>query len=161
MIHLELEKLYLEDKKDRKLDWTDKSILPRIQERDKKRLERAYELISSGEIDDSEIWNCHYLALLLQHGDSSDDYKRAHEYAKKAVAMGSNVTKWLYAATLDRYLLSIGKEQKFGTQFGLTGDEPKLMPYDESTTDKERKEFGVPPIGNAIESFKLKYLPNK
>lgn len=157
MINTELEKLYFEDKNDRKLESLNDFIQDEIDERDSMRLKRVYEMIKSKEIDENEIWNCHYVALLLQNGDSSQDFKLAHEYAKKAVDMGSEVTKWLYAATLDRYLLSIGEKQKYGTQFDLSGDEPKLAPYDESTTDEERAKYGVSKIKNAISEYKKKY----
>jgi len=158
MINLTLEKLYLEDKKDRKLECDKDFNSTEVDKRDGNRLRQVYKLIKSSKIDVSEIWNCHYLALLLQHGNSSDDFKLAHKYAKKAVNMGSNVTKWLYAATLDRYLLSIGEKQKFGTQFDLSGDEPKLAPYDDSITDLERADYGVAPIKKAVEVYRKKYF---
>ena len=108
-------------------------------------------------IDDNEIWNCHYVAYLLQHGSTQTDYKLAHKYAKKAVEMGSNVTKWLYAATLDRWLVSQGKKQKFGTQFKKVNGKWILLPLDGSISDEKRKEFGVPPLAQAHKVFTKKY----
>lgn len=109
------------------------------------------------EVDFSEIWNCHYAAYILIHSSSVADLSDAHEYAKKAVEMGSKVTRWLYAATLDRYLVAQGKKQKFGTQFEQIDGAWRLLPYDSSTTDKERKEYGVPPIHEALNVFHQKY----
>ena len=71
--------------------------------------------------------------------------------------MGSNVTKWLYAATLDRYLLSQGKKQKFGSQFIQKDDTWELAPLDNSITDEERAKYYVPPISDALTVFTEKY----
>lgn len=149
-IHLELEQLYLEDHKERssKTNTT-------INQDTARRIQRLKQIIPS--IDTTEIWNCHYLAYLLQHSDDSADYKLAHEYAKKAIEMGSTVTKWLYAATQDRYLLSQGKKQKYGTQFIKKGDVWEMAPFDNSITDAERAKYFVPPISDALKVFTEKY----
>ncbi|HVZ58478.1 MAG TPA: SEL1-like repeat protein [Patescibacteria group bacterium] len=113
-INRELEKLYFADKEERdKLKDDDIEAQEALVQNDIMRLTRAKEILH--EIDTTEIWNCQYLALLFQHGDTVKDYEKAHNFAKKAVEMGSNVTKWLYAATLDRLLVAQGKPQKFGT----------------------------------------------
>jgi hypothetical protein len=57
--------------------------------------------------------------------------------------MGSRVTKWLYAATLDRLLISHGKLQKFGTQYQIIGGKKVYAPTDKTVTDAEKKEYGV------------------
>ena len=59
----------------------------------------------------------YHAALIFQHGQNPDDYLLAHVLAMDAVAMGSKEARWLSAATLDRYLLSIWQPQVFGTQF--------------------------------------------
>ena len=58
-----------------------------------------------------------HAAMVFQHGQNPDDYLLAHVLAMDAVAMGSKEARWLSAATLDRYLLSIWQPQVFGTQF--------------------------------------------
>jgi len=122
-----LEGLYLEDKHQRETAKLPKQI--RQMESDtRKRINVAKNMLAS--IDETEIWNCHYLAYLLHHSDKSDDYKLAHEYASKAVAMGSRVTKWLFSATLDRWLVSQGKKQKYGTQYQMIDGEKVYFPSD-------------------------------
>lgn len=159
-INLQLEKLYYEEKEE-----TLKAI--EVGEENKQeytslsqnRVAQAKKLIP--EVDFTEIWNCHYMAYLLQHGSTTADYKLAHHYAKKAVDMGSRVTKWLYAATLDRYLVSQNKPQKFGTQFTNINGEWQLFPVDQSISDDERIEHGVAPLSLAVETFKNKYSRKK
>lgn len=154
-INVELENLYFADKKERdEFNDSDKAIKI-LEGNGRKRLARVKEILP--EIDTNEIWNCHYLALLYQHGETTEDYENAHKYAKKAVGMGSNVTKWLYAATLDRWLVAQGKPQKFGTQFKQVNGEWKLLPVDNTITDEERFKYGVPRLSQALAKFKEKY----
>jgi hypothetical protein len=44
-------------------------------------------------------------------------YKKANELARQGIELGDERSKWLYAATMDRWLVSQGKPQKYGTQF--------------------------------------------
>jgi hypothetical protein len=154
-INVELEKLYLEDKKEREQLIEGNEISKIIRENDKKRIERVQEMLSS--IDTNEIWNCHYLAYVFQHGETEEDFRLAHFYAKRAVDMGSNVTKWLYAATLDRLLVSQGRLQKYGTQFQDVNGKWELLPVDGTISDKEREEYGVASLGKVTFEFANKY----
>ena len=140
-INIELEKLYYEDKKEREEFNDSKESLKTLEKHDRLRLQKVKRLLPY--VDTAEIWNCHYLAYLLIHGETTEDYQLAHEYAKKAVDMGSSITKWLYAATLDRWLVSQGKPQKFGTQYKILDGKKELFPVDKNTTDEERIEHGI------------------
>lgn len=140
MINILLENLYYEDKNERE-NATTKEQIETLNISTKHRLKQLSQLIPN--IDVSEIWNCHYIAYLLQHGDGPKDFKVAHEYAKKAVDMGSRVTKWLYAATLDRYLISTGKLQRYGTQYRMIDGKKVYGPTDGTITEEEKSEHGV------------------
>jgi len=150
-INIQLENMYYEDLEDR-VQFDDGTLTEHeLSKRDSIRLETFLKL--EPEIDKNEIWNCHYACLLLMHSAEAEPnfYEKAHWYAKKAVDMGSNVTKWLYAASLDRWLVSQGKKQKYGTQYDIkTG---RILPYDNETTDTERKNFGLPPLNELIERY--------
>lgn len=139
-INLQLEDLYNEDKAEREKAES-KEELEQLAANTKVRLDKLRVILPT--LDDSEIWNCHYAAYHLQHGEGSADFALAHEYAKKAVNMGSRVTKWLYAATLDRLLISQGKLQKYGTQYQIIGGKKVYAPTDQTVTDAEKKEYGV------------------
>lgn len=56
-------------------------------------------------------------SLIYQHGDVPDHYYLAFLWANRAIALGDVKQKELAAMTIDRYLISIGKKQIFGTQF--------------------------------------------
>jgi hypothetical protein len=53
--------------------------------------------------------------FVFQHGSQPDDYLLAHVLAMTARAVEPPCGIWIGAATLDRYLHSIGKAQVFGT----------------------------------------------
>ena len=71
---------------------------------------------------------------------------------------GSDAARWLYAATLDRYLMSQGKAQKFGTQFVTVGttDTWELYDWDPTITDEERARYNVPAL--AVQKQKLEKM---
>lgn len=56
------------------------------------------------------------LALLFQHGASAEDYERALSLAQAAERDGFDGSETLVKAAEDRYMLSIGQPQKWGTQ---------------------------------------------
>lgn len=147
-INPQLEQLYLDDKSDRQLFENGKLSEQQLKQNDTNRLGTFNAIAPT--IDEKEIWNCHYSCLLLMHSWSNDPavYQKAHQYAKKAVKLGSKVTKWLYAASLDRWLVSQGKPQKFGTQYNLATKQ--IIDYDPTTSDSERSAYGVPPLSELM-----------
>ncbi|MCE3237035.1 MAG: Uncharacterized protein K0R24_16 [Gammaproteobacteria bacterium] len=65
-------------------------------------------------------------ALIYQHGNVPDHYMQAFIWAKKALDLGDPNAKSLMAVALDRYLVSVGKKQLYGTQAFLLSDSPAL-----------------------------------
>jgi hypothetical protein len=68
-----------------------------------------------------------------------------------AVAQGEKRTRWLVAAAEDRFLMKIGRKQRFGTQYE-PGDEPgkfRLAPTDPQVTDELREAVGAPSLAEA------------
>lgn len=88
-------------------------------------------------------------ALLLQHGDNSEDFLLAHVLATIAGFKGSRTGRFLSAVALDRYLLNVGQPQAFGSQ--PTRDFEKLStalysmaPNVSIITDVMRREYAFP-----------------
>lgn len=91
----------------------------------------------------------YYAALIFQHGNCPEHYKLANRLAARALELDFDA-RWLYAATLDRYLLSKGEKQKFGTQYVVLDDcRYVLEPVDPATTDAERARYDVPTLASA------------
>ncbi len=102
----------------------------------------ALRLLDAGEVRTAAD---HYrAAMILQHGTDSTDFRRAHELASTAVAMGDERARWLSVASLDRYLLSTGQPQRYATQFLETPDGWFLQHLDSTAvTDAERHRAGA------------------
>jgi hypothetical protein len=75
----------------------------------------AKNLLATGELKTAQDF--HDAAFIFQHGDEANDYLLAHIVAIEAIVKGDSSSKWIAAATLDRYLQAIGQRQVFGTQY--------------------------------------------
>jgi hypothetical protein len=113
---------------------------------DEERRTRTHALLDAGQIRSGTDF--YHAALVLHHGDRSQDFLLAHTLAIVAAARGRPDASWIAAATLDRYLQSIGQKQIYGTQFTMPKSGPSTQePYDrELVPDALRQALGVPPI---------------
>jgi hypothetical protein len=149
----ELARLFREDQADRtppegkSIDWAV------VGPRDKARLARVKELYAQNRLQTGADY--YHAAMLLQHGDAPEDYLLAHEFCVVAISRGKNDsgTRWLAAASEDRFLMNIGRPQRFATQYRSVGaDSPmKLYTVDSSVTDELRRMFDAPSLAKAKE----------
>lgn len=126
---------------------------------DKKRRGIVCELLKRNEVKTSvDFFNA---ALIYQHGLEADDYRTAQSLAKKSIERGGGEwSRWLYAVATDRLYTTLGRRQKFGTQFGIdvtrhptTGVEHRvlrMLPYDHRTSDRTRDIHGVPKLAKLL-----------
>lgn len=121
-----------------KIDW---SILGA---EDAARLKRTRALLDAGALDTGEDY--YHAAFIFQHGGKPDDYLLAHALAVASAARGHPQAAWIAAATLDRYLQTVGQKQVFGTQFKTMPGTPTTQePYDRTLVpDTLRTASGVP-----------------
>lgn len=144
----ELSRLYVEDQADRQLDprqidWTVVSV------RDRARRSRIKELYNQNRLQTgTDFFNA---ALILQHGDLPEDFLLAHELCVVAIIKGKSQAKSLAAATEDRFLMNIGRPQRFGTQYRSdpAGAPMKLYAVDPAVTDELRRALNVPTLAQA------------
>ena len=91
----------------------------------------------------------YHAAMIMQHAVDSMDYRQANEWARKSEELDSTKveTRWLVAATWDRYQMSRGEPQWYGTQSDrVDGGKGALVLYridPTRVTDRERKYRGV------------------
>ena len=118
------------------------------------------ESYAAGELKTAKDY--YHAGMILQHGNQSEDYLLCHEFCVTAVFIAAGdkdvawipKAKWLAAASEDRFLLSIGRGQRFGTQFtqvtGKKGNSPwKLDKIAAGVTDELRAAWNVPPLSEA------------
>jgi hypothetical protein len=144
----ELCRLYNDDQSDRNTpdgrvpDW--RVVGPR----DHARQARVRELYRSEQLRTGADY--YHAAMVLQHGQAPDDFLLCHELCVAAIILGSKEAGWLAAASEDRFLMNLGRPQRFGTQYRSIGDAPMaLYPTDEGVTDSLRKAVGVPALAEA------------
>jgi hypothetical protein len=149
----ELKHLCAEDQSDRTppqgkpIDWAI------VSPRDKARLKRVKELYTQNLLQTANDYDC--AAIVLQHGDIPEDFLLAHEFWVVAISKGKNDkdTLSLAAASEDRFLMNIGRAQRFGTQLHSEGNGPiQLYPVDPGVTDGLRRVM----IGHTLAEIKAR-----
>jgi hypothetical protein len=142
----ELAQLYREDQDDRKpadIDWS------AVQPRDRKREARVKELYTEDRLRTGADY--YHAAMILQHAPTPEDYLLAHELCIVAIGKGEERAKWLAAASEDRFLMMIGRPQRFGTQYRADGPDGPMQLYKvgPGVTDELRRAFAVPSLKEA------------
>ena len=115
-----------------------------MRERDRQRRERIAALVAAGALEIAEDY--YQAAWIFQHGDVPDDAWHAYSLALKAAELGYQPARWLTAAAFDRWLMSQGRPQKYGTQYVSDGERQRLWDVDPATTDEDRARWDVPPL---------------
>lgn len=138
----EMTRLYDEDQAARQSAHIDWSV---VSPQDAARRVRTKALLDAGALHSADDY--YHAAFLFQHGNKPQDYLLAHVLAIIAAAKGQHEATWIAAATLDRYLQSIGQKQVFGTQYLTKPGQPVTQePYDRTVlSDALRMATGVPP----------------
>ena len=122
-----------------------------ISRRDGERRARVMELIREDRVRSAA--DMYHAAMVLQHGEGSDDILLAHILATAAAYEGDERGKWLSAAALDRYLHRTRTPQRLGTQYvKASAEDPYEMDpdaewsqgaYEAWLPDTIRQVFGV------------------
>jgi hypothetical protein len=150
----ELVKLFNQDQDDRdpqKLSAKDFDVNA-LAARDAARQERVMELYKQNALKTGNDFL--HAALVMHHGLKPEDFLLAHELCIVAVSKGNATARWLAAASEDRFLMSIKRPQRFGTQFKQEQDKSKRYQVGEGVTDDLRKLFGVPSLKQSKEREK-------
>lgn len=159
---LELKQLVLADQKDRiSVD------MSKMAKEDLARRKRVGEIFSEGCLKSAEDYLA--AALIYQHGDTPDNYHQAYIWSMKAVKLGNNDAKAMVALTIDRYLVSIGHKQLFGSQFFSSESTGRCYCMEQVETsfpdDLRKKYLGKSLYERSSEQFlilnKGKNCPNK
>lgn len=99
-------------------------------------------------------------AIVLQHGETSEDFFLANELAKKSIVLNpkNKEVKTLIAQSWDRYLRNSGKPQWYGTQrFKFRGKEYLQTIDTTKVTEQQRKEYGVSTLAQQLDYFNTLY----
>lgn len=110
-----------------------------MQNGDLRRRTRVSELFAAGCLKTADDYFS--AALIFQHGEISDHYYQTFIWAKRSAELGNVGAKQLSALAIDRYLVSVNKNQIFGSQFYTFMSNPCfcMVPVDKSYTESFRK----------------------
>jgi hypothetical protein len=151
----EIQRIFDADQKDRDFGLNQLPSPEQIEKmnaNDAARRKRVRELLDQGALTTGQDFR--QAAFVFQHGWTPEDYLLAHLLAMVGVSKGDKDSRWIAAATLDRWLRSIEKPQVFGTQFSANGAEQHWSqePFDRALMpDALRKEFCVPSLSQQAE----------
>ena len=89
----------------------------------------------------------YHAAVVLQSTDTAtckENFMLAYYLATEAVRKGYDTARYVAATSIDRYLISSGLRQRYGTQFGQDRfGRFYIFPYDSTITDHDRNFYGV------------------
>ncbi|WP_146171855.1 hypothetical protein [Pseudoduganella armeniaca] len=147
----ELAQLFADDQANRNvprgasIDWETVSV------RDERREARVKQLLTADALHAGADF--YHAAMILQHADTPDDYLLAHDLCVIAIGKGEARAKWLAAASLDRFLINVGRRQRYATQYETHRSylPPRLAEVDPAVPDSLRRELGVPSLAEAKE----------
>jgi hypothetical protein len=146
--NLRLEELHAADQKDRERVYSSAADIAALKDRDLGRRREVLELMSRGEVN--TVNDLYRAAVIFLHGAEPKEFLTAHRLAVMASVNGHKPSRWLSAASLDRFLMSIGLPQVYGTQFEQSEEDGRYqlrLPIDDSTIlHFEKRFFGVPPV---------------
>lgn len=104
-----------------------------------------------------------HAAIIYQHGNLPDHYFQAFTWAKRGGELGDSGGKYLAAMAIDRYLVSIGKKQLFGSQFSkkkITDPCVCMEPVEPTFSEKMRQEYTSMTLGDRYARMDAFNAPN-
>jgi len=114
-----------------------------VEKDDAVRRDQVRALIDKGQLRAGEDFRL--AAMVFQHGGEPRDFLFAHALALIALRKGDFGASWIAAASLDRYLRSIDRQQVFGLQFKPGGAD--RQPFDDTlVSDALRLQLGIPTL---------------
>lgn len=153
--NLKLEELFQEDQADRSKVYETKEEIGKLKARDAARRRRLVVMMELGEVRTKN--DLYHAAVIFQHGEDPADFLVAHRLSSVAAVMGHKTARWLMAASLDRFLTSLGQGQVYGTQFEYNPKEKVYqlrLPVQDALLLSFEKEFlGVPPVAERLKQL--------
>jgi hypothetical protein len=108
------------------------------------RCQRVIDLYANGSIEEPRDY--FHAAVVLLYGEQAAHYELARTFAQRAAVQGEGRAWTVQAMAWDRWLLSKGEPQRFGTQIIKKNGLWSLGDIDQHITDLDRALYGVPPL---------------
>lgn len=146
--NLKLEELFNADQSERGKVLSSAAAVETLKQSDAARRKELGEMMSRGEVNTAV--DLYRAGVIFLHGSDPKDFLTAHRLATMGALQGHRGSRWLLAASLDRFLMSNGLPQVYGTQFERNEEENRYqlrLPIDDSTVlHFEKRFFDVPSV---------------
>lgn len=150
--NLKLEETFQADQQDRDRIYDTQESVDELKQADRKRRQTVTVMMELGEVKTKN--DLYHAAVIFQHGDDSQDFLTAHRLATLSAIDGHRTARWLLAASLDRYLMSIQQGQVYGTQFEFNPTEKqyqlKLPVLEHTLLSFEKQTLGIPAVQDRL-----------
>ncbi|MBI3299520.1 MAG: hypothetical protein HYZ75_15255 [Elusimicrobia bacterium] len=150
--NLKLEELFQDDQKDRERVYETSADVQKLSERDASRRKRVNVMLELGEVRTKN--DLYHAAVIFQHGTQAADFLAAHRLSTLAAILGHRTARWLLAASLDRFLMTIERGQVYGSQFEYNPVERQYqlkLPVQETLLVSFEKEMlGIPSVNERL-----------
>lgn len=159
--NLRLAELYQADQKDREKVYDSESAVRELKHRDAMRRTLVAEMMGQGQVNTPN--DLYHAAVILLHSSEPKDFLASHRLATLAAINGHRSARWLLASSLDRFLMSVGLPQVYGTQFEHDAQENKYelrLPIDDQLVlSFEKPALGVPPVAERLSQLNGRIRP--
>ena len=156
--NLRIEELHISDQRDREHVYATTEEVETLKTRDLNRRQEVLDLMSRGEVNTAN--DLYRASVIFHHGATADDFLISHRLALLSSIQGHRGSRWLSAASLDRFLMSIDRPQIYGTQFEHNREENRYqlrLPLDDKTLLHFEKNFlGVPAVMERLAALNRK-----
>ena len=141
----ELVDMYGADQADRFAGFDDPAGMVRLMAGDWVRVRRTRAIVAADLLETTEDFAC--AAQLLQHGNAPEDFRQSQALSLQAYELGDESMLYHSALAEDRYLVSIGSPQKYGTQFLCDSEDGWMLEdVDLTVTDADRTAVHANPL---------------
>jgi hypothetical protein len=153
--NLKLQELYEADQADRQRVYSTPDAVETLRNRDAERRRAVQDMMSRGEVNTPQ--DLYHASVIHLHGTGPKDFLIAHRLSTIAAIKGHGPSRWMVCASFDRFLMSNGLPQVYGTQFEHNADENKYqlrLPIEDAhVLSYEKKFFNVPPIAERLDQL--------
>ena len=122
---------------------------PRIERRDTRRNRQLHRLVSHDRVCTPHEHA--QAATILLHSMDPSDHLLAHTLSWWAMSQGEDSARWISAAAFDRWHVSRGLPQWYGTQMRQNEGRTCLIDLIGGATDEDRAAMNVPPLADLVQ----------
>jgi hypothetical protein len=153
--NLKLQEHFEADQADRQKVYETPEAVKELHHRDAMRRSLVGQMIQNGEV--ATTLDLYRAAVIFQHGAQQKDFLTAHRLASMAAVNGHKPSRWLMAASLDRFLMAVSLPQVYGTQFEHdpeTNAYQLRLPVDDAgLLSFEKQFFNVPAVNERLKQL--------